>query len=235
MFNEEIKVKKSILIVEDELLIASQIKIAILNHGYHCAGIAINYNAAQEILETTKVDLVLLDVKISGNKTGIDVAQLLNAKYSIPFLFLTSYNDLNTLNKIKDLSPRAYINKPINEATILTTIDIFFDNAIDDIKNFVSVNIGTSTYNINLTDLLYIASEHVYVRLHYKNRSILIRSSLSNFLNLLPENAFIQVNRSNAVNVKFVENVGAREIKIDNEIIKLSPKYKEHFLHFINK
>tara|TARA_R110002074_G_scaffold392220_1_gene577592 strand:+ start:252 stop:503 length:252 start_codon:yes stop_codon:yes gene_type:complete len=83
--------------------------------------------------------------------------------------------------------------------------------------------------------LLYIASEHVYVRLHYKKRSILIRSSLSNFLNLLPENVFIQVNRSNAVNVKFVENVGAREVKIDNEIIKLSPKYKEHFLHFINK
>mgnify|MGYP003672522133 FL=1 len=226
---------KSILIVEDELLIARQIKIALLNHGYHCAGIAISYKAAKEILETTKVDLVLLDIKISGRKTGLDVALLLNTLYSIPFLFITSYNDTNSLDKIKELSPKGYINKPINEATILTTIDIFFDNAIDDIKNFVSVNIGTSTYNINLTDLLYIASEHVYVRLHYKKRSILIRSSLSNFLNLLPENVFIQVNRSNAVNVKFVENVGAREVKIDNEIIKLSPKYKEHFLHFINK
>ncbi|KGL62157.1 response regulator transcription factor [Polaribacter sp. Hel1_85] len=226
--------KKSILIVEDELLIAFQLKNAVIQQGYLCAGIAINYNSAKEILDSTKVDLVLLDVKISGEKTGLDVALLLNSKFGIPFLFITSFNDSETLANIKKLSPKGYINKPINEATLLTTIDIVFDNLKDKTKEFININIGTTTYNINLTELLYIESEHVYVRLHYRTRSLLIRSSLINFLDLLPNKVFLQVNRSNAVNINFIENVGARDIKINTETIKLSSKYKENFLSIFN-
>ncbi|MCI2228555.1 LytTR family transcriptional regulator [Polaribacter sp. MSW13] len=141
---------------------------------------------------------------------------------------------METLTNIRKLSPKAYINKPINEATILTTIDIIFDNLKDKIQEFINVNIGTSTYNVNLSELLYIAAEHVYIRLHYKERNTLIRSSLSNFLELLPKNVFIQVNRSKAVNKNLIEQVGVKEITINSEIIKLSAHYKKNFSAFYN-
>jgi DNA-binding LytR/AlgR family response regulator len=230
----QIATQKSILIVEDELLIARQLKIAILQQGYLCAGIAINYNAAKEILLSTKVDLVLLDIKISGKGTGLDVAELLNTQFQIPFLFITSFNDAQTLATIKKLSPKGYINKPINEATILTTIDIIFDNLKDKSKSFININIGTTTYNINLTDLLYITTEHVYVRLHYKTRTILIRCSLCNFLQYLPNNIFIQVNRSNAVNCNLIQSISPKYVTINSENIKLSSNYKDDFLDFMN-
>tara|TARA_R110002072_G_scaffold303132_1_gene495129 strand:- start:2918 stop:3631 length:714 start_codon:yes stop_codon:yes gene_type:complete len=234
MINENLKDIKSILIVEDELLIARQIKIALLNHGYLCAGIAINYKAAKEILETTKVDLVLLDVKISGRKTGLDVALLLNALYSIPFLFITSYNDANSLHKIKELSPKGYINKPINEITVLTTIDIIFDNLKDETEKFVNINIGTTTYNIQISDLLYIKSEHVYVRLYYKKRKMLIRCSLKKFIETMPKNLLIRVSRSCAVNINFIENIGTSSLEVYGENIKISPNYKIN-LKYLNR
>jgi len=221
---------KSILIVEDELLIAGQIKIALLNHGYHCAGIAINYKAAKAILETTKVDLVLLDIKISGRKTGLDVALLLNTLYSIPFLFITSYNDANSLDKIKELSPKGYINKPINEITVLTTIDIIFNAKKHEAKKFVSIHIGTTTYNIHISELLYVRAEHVYVRLYYKNNKILIRSSLREFIEKMPKGVLKRVSRGCAVNTKFIENIGISSVEIYGETIKISPNYKKNFI-----
>ncbi len=115
--------KKHILIVEDEILIASQIKISILKHGYNCSGIAINYNTAETILKTKAVDLVLIDITLSGDKTGLDIAELINKNFGIPFLFITSYNDSKTLEEIKKLNPVGYINKPVNEATLLTKLE----------------------------------------------------------------------------------------------------------------
>lgn len=226
--------KKSILIVEDEVLIARQLKEAILQHGYDCAGIAINYESAKEILDTTKVDLVLLDIKISGKKTGLDFAQLLNLNYGLPFLFITSYNDEATLSEIKKLSPRGYINKPINEVTILTTIDIVFNNLEGKTQKNINITIGSTTYNINLNELFYVSSEHVYIRLYFSNRTVLIRSSLSSFLSLLPNNSLVRVNRSTAVNVKLIENVSTNEVKIQDETIKISSNYKDDFFKSFN-
>ena len=71
---------KSILIVEDEVLVAKQIERQLIKHGYDSAGIAIDYTGAIEKLKDQKVDLVLLDININGSKSGIDVAKYLNEK-----------------------------------------------------------------------------------------------------------------------------------------------------------
>ncbi|SDS41322.1 two component transcriptional regulator, LytTR family [Polaribacter sp. KT25b] len=231
MIDEDIK---SVLIVEDELLIAGQLKIALLNHGYLCAGIAINYNSAKAILETTKVDLVLLDIKISGRKTGLDVALLLNTIYGIPFLFITSYNDANSLHKIKELSPKGYINKPINEITVLTTIDIILNAKRYETKKFVSIHIGATTYNINLSELIYIEAEHVYVRLCYKTKKSLVRTSLTNIVELLPNESILRISRGIAINPKFIESVTSTSIKVNREVFKLSKKYGKDVENFLN-
>ncbi|UAM97458.1 response regulator [Polaribacter litorisediminis] len=224
--------KKNILIVEDEILIAQLLKKSILNHGYNCAGIAINYNAAELLLKTTKVDLVLIDIRISGNKTGLDVAHFINENFGIPFLFISSFNDKETLQNIKALSPKGYINKPINNATLLTTIDIVFDNINDKNKVYTSINVGRTTYNIHLSELLYVEAEHVYVRLLYKSKSTLIRSSLKAFLDQMPSKSLFQISRSIAVNPTFVERVDAVSVTIADQKFKLSKNYKNNLLRY---
>ena len=93
--------KGHILIVEDEILIANVIQMHIENAGYACAGIAIDYEEAIEILEKGEVDMALLDVNISGSKKGTDLAHYINATYNIPIVFLTAYSDQKTIEEIK--------------------------------------------------------------------------------------------------------------------------------------
>lgn len=229
------KYQKNILIVEDELLIASQLKMAILNHGYFCAGIAMDYRAAENILETKSVDIALLDIRISGKKTGLDIAALLKNKYGIPFLFITSFNDKDTLDKIKELSPKGYINKPVNEIMLLTTLDIVFNNMENNKATSLNLNIGTTTYNIHISDLLYVESDHVYVRLFYKTRTSLIRSSLTNFLELMPKDSLVRISRGVAVNPNFIERIEKTKIKLSGKEFKLSKNYEENLHDFYSQ
>jgi DNA-binding LytR/AlgR family response regulator len=220
--------KKHILIVEDEILIASQIKISLTKHGYNCAGIAINYNAAKAILKIKAVDLVLIDINLSGDKTGFDIAEFINKHFGIPFLFLTSYKDSKTLEEIKKLNPAGYMNKPINEATLLTNLDILFHNTKDKENTFITITIGTATYNINVSKLLYVESDHVYIRLHFTSKKILLRSTLKSFLSLLPKDSLLQISRGIAINPNFIEKIESSKVIIANISLRLSKNYKEN-------
>jgi DNA-binding LytR/AlgR family response regulator len=225
--------KKHILIVEDEVLIASQLKLALTQHGYECSGIAINFNTAVTILKTKKVDLVLIDVTLSGEKTGLDLAEFIAVSYGIPFLFITSYNDKATLDNIKKLNPIGYINKPVNEATLLTTLDILFNNLATTETISINIALGNSSYSINLSELLYVESDHVYLKLYFTSKNLLVRSSLKHFLSLLPNNNLIQISRGVAINPALIEKIESSKIIIADKTLKLSKKYRENLKAFI--
>lgn len=219
--------QKNILIVEDEMLIAAQIQMFLEFNGYNCVGIAVDYTGAIELLESNPVDLILLDVKINGSKDGIDVANYINQNLALPFLFLTSYNDADTLKALKLLNPVGYVNKPINDATLLTNIDLYFSSSKRHTKHIVPILSGTKTYNINCTDLQYIESEHVY--LYFTNHTQTIRLSLSNFLQQLPNKELIQINRSTAINPNSINQIGKCKLKVKNKVFNISEKFKSNF------
>jgi len=220
--------QKNILIVEDEVLIASQIEIFLELNGYNCVGIAVDYTGAIELLESKPVDLILLDVKINGFKDGIDIAKYVNQKLALPFLFLTSYNDVDTLKELKILNPIGYINKPINDATLLTNIDLYFSSTKIHTQHIVPIQSGTKVYNINCTDLQYIASEHVYINLFFTNHTQTIRLSLTKFLEQLPSKELIQINRSTAINPNAINHIGKSSLKLNDKVFKISEKHKSN-------
>ena len=220
--------KKNILIVEDEVLIATQIQMFLEFNGYNCVGIAVDYTGAIELLESNPVDLILLDIKINGFKSGIDLAKYINQNLGLPFLFLTSYNDADTLQELKLLNPIGYINKPINDATLLTNIDLYFSSTKIQTQHIVPIQSGTKTFNINCTDIQYVESEHVYVNLFFRNHTQSIRLSLTKFLEQLPNKELIQINRSTAINPKLVNRLGKSSLKLNGKTFKISEKYKSN-------
>ena len=222
--------KKNILIVEDEVLIASQIEMFLELNGYNCVGIAVDFTGAIELLESNPVDLILLDIKINGSKDGIDIAKYINENLALPFLFLTSYNDVETLKELKHLNPIGYINKPINDATLLTNIDLYFSSTKIHTQHIVPIHSGTKIYNINCTDLQYIESEHVYVNLFFTNHKQTIRLSLTKFLEQLPNNELLQINRSTAINPNAINHLEKSSVKMHDKIFKISDKYKSNLI-----
>ncbi len=113
-----------ILIVEDEPVIAADIELTLLNCGYRIAGIAYSSTQALDMIVNRQPDLVLLDIAIKGDMDGIDIASVIQQKYHIPFIYLTSFSDKDTLERAKPTLPEGYIVKPFKDRDILSSIEM---------------------------------------------------------------------------------------------------------------
>jgi len=117
-----------ILIVEDEPVIAENISMYLDNTDFEVSGIAYDSAEANEQLNNNTPDAAILDINLGSEEDGIEIAAQLNEKYNIPFLFLTSYADKNTLDRAKAVKPSGYIVKPFNEKTLLASLQIAISN-----------------------------------------------------------------------------------------------------------
>jgi len=117
-----------ILIVEDEPVIAKNISMYLDNNDFMVSGIAYDYEEAMKELEHNTPDAVILDINLDSDKDGIDIASHINKEFHIPFLFLTSYSNKETLERAKVVEPSGYIVKPFNERTLLASLEIAISN-----------------------------------------------------------------------------------------------------------
>lgn len=116
--------KENILVVEDERIIACDIKDCLERFGYKVPAITAYGEKAIETAEAINPDLILMDIMLKGNKNGIEAAEEIVTRLNIPIIFLTAYSDEYTLKKAKTTQPFGYILKPFEETQLITTIEI---------------------------------------------------------------------------------------------------------------
>ena len=222
--------KARILIVEDEVMIANVIQLHIESAGYACAGIAIDYEEAIEILGQGGVDIALLDVNISGNQKGTEIADYINKTYKIPILYLTAYSDRQTIEDIKATLPFCYLKKPIDKDNLLITIELALNNFTKQNPAQVTLKIGKETYIFKAEELLYAEADHIYVSLVMTTgKNFLVRSSLTALLESLPTNLLKQINRSQALNPTYIERISGNKAFLVQQTFKISPLFKDNF------
>lgn len=113
-----------VLIVEDEVLIAEDIADSLNAIDYQVAGVAYSSEKALEFLKKAHPDIVLLDIQIKGSMNGIELAHLINQDYRLPFIFLTSFADKNTVESAKKTMPYGYVVKPFSEKELFTSLEV---------------------------------------------------------------------------------------------------------------
>jgi DNA-binding NarL/FixJ family response regulator len=119
---------KSILIIEDEIVVAHSTEAMLKNYGYHVVGIATNNRQAKILLNQNQIDLILCDINLNDEQTGIDLMRETKNQFQIPFVFISSYSDRFTLENADQLHPQAYLTKPFNEKQLLATVNRVFLN-----------------------------------------------------------------------------------------------------------
>lgn len=119
----------SILVVEDEPFIAQDIADFLAEAGYQIQEVCYDAAAAEKSLDKAKPDLCILDVNLGKGLDGISLAEKINQKGKVPFIFLTSYTDDATLERAKATMPYGYISKPINFDSLKSTIKIALHNS----------------------------------------------------------------------------------------------------------
>ncbi|PCJ66050.1 MAG: hypothetical protein COA58_08225 [Bacteroidetes bacterium] len=115
---------RKIQIVEDEVAIAMDLEMNLDMLGYEVSGHAVSYEEALELYRTNKPDLVLMDINLFGDKTGIDVANWIKENGNTPVVFLTAFNDATTFNNAINTEPYGYIIKPFTADDLRIHIEI---------------------------------------------------------------------------------------------------------------
>jgi len=118
----------NILIVEDEPIIAEDISGFLIDKGYSVADVCYSKKEALDYLDQHTPDLALLDINLDHHDEGIDIGHFISNNKKLPFIFLTSYTDKNTIDKAKLTHPMGYISKPINFNSLFSTIEISLFN-----------------------------------------------------------------------------------------------------------
>lgn len=236
--------KVKILVVEDEIIIADDICDALNNLGYEALEPAINYNEAIARIEEEKPDIAILDIYLSGKKTGIDIAKKIRDSYNFPFIFLTSNSDTLTVNQAKEVMPPAYLVKPFSKDELYTSIEIALHNFSKKIGEINNDNLiikdalfikEKGVYSkVQFDNILYLKSAHVYIEIFLKsNQKIVVRTSLNEIIKKL-DSSFIRIHRGYIINTKHLSQISQNSVKILKNEIPIGKKYKDEIIKNIN-
>jgi CheY-like chemotaxis protein len=120
---------QSILIVEDEGLIALHITEILENEGYRIIGpVCSGTDALRLIRHSQNIDLILMDIQLPGPIDGIETARRVKLHCLIPLIFITAHNSERMIRRMKEVHPDGIIYKPFDEKKVLTLIAETIDN-----------------------------------------------------------------------------------------------------------
>jgi CheY-like chemotaxis protein len=117
---------RSVLVVEDEALIALDLACSIESLGYKVLGPASNCEDARRIAEREMPDLLLMDVSIQGKVDGIDTARAITEHRPAKVVFLTAHTDVATRRRAESIRPTAFLTKPYSARNIQQILEAAF-------------------------------------------------------------------------------------------------------------
>ena len=216
-----------ILIVEDELLISEAARRMLINSGYQVIGVADNVSDARQMISAAdKIDLVLLDIDLSDEASGLDLGLELKNNHDIPFIYLTSYDDPNTIKYAAATSPEAYLIKPYAQEDLYATIEMIRARNASTTK-LVTVKEDDLDTQIQSSDILFMSANHNNVEITTDKKMYVIRHSLESFLKEVNDENLVRVHRSYAVNLMKVDAINGQHVIIGNTKCPLSRNYKK--------
>src|SRR5580698_3137083 len=114
--------RPSILIVEDELILAKDLQRTLIDLGYDAFAIASSAEAAVKCAYERRPDLVMMDIRIKGPYDGIETARILKRQFSTAIVYLTAHADQAMINRAKKTEPQGYLRKPVDVMDLRTTV-----------------------------------------------------------------------------------------------------------------
>src|SRR5688572_4321528 len=109
---------KTILVVEDERLVAKDLQRRLSSLGYDVPATAASAEDAIRLASERCPDLVLMDIRIKGDLDGIETAKILRHEFDVPVVYLTAYADEETVARAKVTEPFGYLLKPVKEGEL---------------------------------------------------------------------------------------------------------------------
>lgn len=224
-----------ICIVEDDPLTAESISIHLEKMGHHICG---NYSSFDSVFfrpPSQMPDLYLIDIRLRGDKTGVDIAKKLQQEGQTPFLFVTSNTEYETIRKAMQTAPLGYITKPFSYEDLLIGIELVKAKITSPKKKDLKIPLktGQNIEMLSLQQILYLEADRSYVNIHLEKGIRVLRKPLKNFLEEASHTDIIRVHRSYAVNPHKIECISNGKVIIYGHKIPLAASYRKPLFKLI--
>ncbi|WP_192085483.1 LytTR family DNA-binding domain-containing protein [Algoriphagus sp. Y33] len=237
--------KTRILLVEDNLNLSENLKEILSLQGYEILEILEEAETALVIIEEAAPDLVLVDIKLKGNKTGIELAEELRLSMDIPIVFLTSASGSDVVNRVKHIRPEGFISKPFTTNSLVTAIELAIENHKSrstniykpdkDVVSDLFIRENGWLKKIMINDIHWIKAEGTYTHIYVKGKQYTLRNTVKDLMQKLPYDQFSRIHKSFIINMKKIEAFSSTTVKIEDSEIPIGRKYYQALLKNINK
>ena len=241
-----------VFVVEDESIVSKDIQQSLKRLGYQVCGSASSGEKAIEGITEAKPDVILMDIMLKGEMTGIETADIIKQSIHTPVIFLTAYADNATLEKAKKIQPYGYIIKPFKEVDLHTSIELAIykhkkivevekerdflfsivenkDNAPND---FIFVKSNSQFVKINLKEIMFIEALKDYVVINLLNKRYTIYSTMKDIYVKLGAVDFVRIHRSFIIRLDKISSIDYPNLRLDgiDKFFPIGGSYKEDLM-----
>ncbi|SHH46332.1 LytR/AlgR family response regulator transcription factor [Winogradskyella jejuensis] len=228
------------IIVDDEAIARDIIalhlsKIERISVVAQCSNAVEAFNAISQ----NAIDLVFLDINMP-EISGIAFAKSINK--NIKVIFTTAYRDYAVEGF--DLQAVDYVMKPISFERLLKAVNRYFEisntsvsesSSSNETQDFIFVRSDRQMQKIDFENIIYIESYSDYIKIHYKDRSVVTRETISNIEAKLPKSQFLRIHRSYIVAIKEITAFTNEFVTIAEKSLTISRSYKTKVLKILER
>jgi DNA-binding LytR/AlgR family response regulator len=237
--------RNNVLIVEDDLIVCTNLEVILADLGYNIAGISDNAVDALVNFSVKKPDIVICDIGLKGSTDGIELVKKMNQINKVPVLFLTAHQEEPVFLKAKSVGPFAFINKPIDRKQLERSVALamehaheasVFTTAPNPASSSLYTRVGNKLKKINVSEIEYVEVDGKYSSISIGPRQFNCKISLKELVEKLPFDRFIQINRNSIINLDKIEDIDLANftVKMPTKEISISRTFKDQLLDRIN-
>lgn len=166
-----------ILIVEDEILIAEDIKETLKSLGFKNISLAHDKSEALKLIDSFEPHVVLLDVRLENERDGILIGKQLAEQNEAQFIYVTAHSDVEMVKEIIHTRPVGYITKPVKKSDLFASISLALTkyDALRQENQTLHIKDGYDTVVIAVNSIRYIEAEGNYLNVYCDEKKYVVR------------------------------------------------------------
>ena len=236
-----------ILLAEDNPLHASKVEMLLDLLDYDLVGVGSTKAEVIQMHSELQPDLMIMDIELSDGSDGVKTAEVIHQDSKVPVIFLSSYEDRETISRALKTNPFAYLVKPVEKGNLQAAIelalaksgvDVTPDNATEFnqvlLQNSFFVKSGSKLQKVKLEDVLWVeVAQDRYCDLVTKEKRFQVRSSLNHLEDKLDPSTFIRTHRTTIINLNHIDGIDEFEmvVEVNGHSLPLGNSYKSNFLN----
>ncbi|MDN5210635.1 response regulator [Fulvivirgaceae bacterium BMA12] len=235
-----------VLIVEDDLLYAEQLRLDLEEMGFLVIDVADSAKSAIHMAKISRPEIILMDINLKGEMDGIAAAQQIFTMDPTPIIFVTSLSDKDTFERAKKVHPFAFLVKPANKISLKHSIELAIENfnaktlkkrltleQFPFLKQNLLIKEGNKLIKLNIENIHIIEVEEKYCSIYDEKKKFVVRISLKDILEKLANDKFMRIHRNYVVNIDRIIAIDLEKNLVQTEIkeLPLGRKYRSEIIN----